>query len=133
MAIPDYQTVMLPLLRFAVDQQEHSLREAIDKLAEEFGLTDEERKELLPSGQQEVFMNRVGWARTYMKKAGLLESTRRGYFKVTERGLKVLRQNLARIDINFLDQFEEFRQFRALRHQRIEEGEVEVETPQKNP
>lgn len=133
MAIPDYQTVMLPLLRFAVDQQEHSLREAIDKLAEEFGLTDEERKELLPSGQQEVFMNRVGWARTYMKKAGLLESTRRGYFKVTERGLKVLRQDLARIDINFLEQFEEFRQFRALRHQRIEEGEVEVETPQKTP
>ena len=66
MAIPDYQTVMLPLLRFAGDRQEHSLRETIDALAEEFALTDEERKALLPSGQQQVFDNRVGWARTYL-------------------------------------------------------------------
>ena len=72
MAIPDYQTIMLPLLRFAGDQQEHSLREAVDQLGERyFKLTEEERKELLPSGLQEVFKNRVGWARTYMKKAGL--------------------------------------------------------------
>jgi restriction system protein len=74
MTIPDYQTVMLPLLRFAADGQEHSLREAIEKLADHFDLSDDERKALLPSGRQATFDNRVGWARTYMKKAGLLHT-----------------------------------------------------------
>jgi restriction system protein len=133
MAIPDYQTIMLPLLRFAGDQQEHSLREAIDQLAEKFALTGVERKELLPSGQQEIFNNRVAWARTYMGKAGLLESTRRGYFKITDRGVKVVKQNPDRIDVKFLDQFEEFRQFRALRHTKIEEEEIEVEAHERTP
>ena len=133
MAIPDYQTVMLPLLKFAGDQREHSLREAVDQLAEEFRLTEEERKELLPSGQQEIFTNRVAWARTYMGKAGLLESTRRGYFKITDRGAKVLKQNPDRIDVKFLEQFEEFRQFRALRHTETKEEEVEVETHERTP
>jgi restriction system protein len=133
MAIPDYQTVMLPLLRFAGDQQEHSLREAIDQLADRFNLTEEEKKDLLPSGQQEIFKNRVGWARTYIKKAGLLETTRRGHFKITERGMKVLKQNPTKVDVNFLDQFEEFRHFRALRHNKIEEGGVEEETPERTP
>jgi restriction system protein len=68
MAIPDYQTLMLPILKFMGDQREHSLREAIDTLADRFHLTAEERRELLPSGKQEIFNNRVGWARTYMKK-----------------------------------------------------------------
>jgi restriction system protein len=133
MAIPDYQTIMLPLLRFAGDQQEHSLREAIDQLAEKFALTGVERKELLPSGQQEIFNNRVAWARTYMGKAGLLESTRRGYFKITDSGVKVVKQNPDRIDVKFLDQFEEFRQFRALRHTKIEEEEIEVEAHERTP
>ena len=123
MAIPDYQSVMLPLLRFAGDEQEHSLRESIDRLAEEFALSEDERKELLPSGQQEVFNNRVGWARTYMKKAGLLDTIRRGYFKITERGVSVLGQNPLAINVHFLEQFEEFRQFRALRHKKTTQGE----------
>jgi len=133
MAIPDYQTLMLPLQRVAGDQQEHSLREVIDQLSEEFGLTEEERKELLPSGQQEIVANRVAWARTYMGKAGLLESTRRGYFKITDRGLKVLKKNPDRIDVKFLEQFEEFRQFRALRHTKSEEQEIEEETHKRTP
>jgi len=133
MGIPDYQTIMLPLLRFAGDQQEHSLREAIDRLADDFGLTEEERKELLSSGQQEIFNNRVAWARSYMGKAGLLESTRRGYVKITDRGMKVLKQNPERIGVKFLDQFEEFRQFRALRHTKTEEEEVEGETHERTP
>ena len=74
MAIPDYQTVMLPLLNLATDGKEHRFRDAIEELAVFFNLTDDERKELLPSGSQATFDNRVGWARTYMKKAGLLES-----------------------------------------------------------
>ena len=86
MTIPDYQTVMLPLLRLAADDREHFVREAVEELAREFKPSEEERKELLPSGGQATFDNRVGWARTYMKKAGLLESPRRGYFRITRRG-----------------------------------------------
>lgn len=115
MAIPDYQTVMLPLLRFAGDRQEHSLRETIDALAIEFALSDDERKALLPSGQQQVFDNRVGWARTYLTKAALLQSTRRAHYEITQRGLDVLAANPARVDVKFLDQFEEFAEFRALK------------------
>ncbi len=113
MSIPDFQSVMLPLLKFAADQQEHSLREAIETLAQTFKLSDEERKELLPSGQQAVFDNRVGWSRTHMKKAGLLESTRRSFFKITQRGLDVLSRNPQKIDVKFLEQFPEFVEFRA--------------------
>src|SRR4030067_1915157 len=121
MAIPDYQSIMLPLLIFAGDKDEHSLREATETLAQEFLLTESERKELLPSGQQEIFHNRVGWSRTYMKKAGLLDSTRRGYFKITDRGIDVLRRNPPKIDAQLLEQFKEFREFRALRHTKGEE------------
>lgn len=111
MPIPDFQTIMLPLLTFARDGAEHTLRETIDALADEFQLTVEERNTLLPSGQQAVFDNRVGWARTYLKKAGLLESTRRGYYRITNRGQQVLRQNPPRIDIAFLRRFPEFIEF----------------------
>ncbi|MEW5706516.1 MAG: winged helix-turn-helix domain-containing protein [Actinomycetota bacterium] len=104
MAIPDYQTIMLPLLEFAGDEKEHSLREAVDVLADKFGLTSDERKELLPSGRQTVFDNRVSWARTYLKKAGLLVSPRRGYFSISHRGLEVLKEKPQRIDVLFLIQ-----------------------------
>jgi restriction system protein len=132
-AIPDYQSLMLPLLQLASDRQEHSLREAIDSLADQCGLSEDEKKELLPSGQQGVFTNRVGWARTYMKKAGLLEATRRGHFAITQRGIDVLAKSPSRIDVKFLDRFEEFKQFRALRHARTgtgvsQETEVDQET-----
>lgn len=109
--IPDYQKIMLPLLKYAEDSQEHHIRDAIEQLADEFKLSEEERRELLPSGQQAVFDNRVGWARTYLKKAGLLESTKRGYFKITERGLKVLKDRPTEIDANYLERFPEFVQF----------------------
>jgi restriction system protein len=112
MAIPDYQSIMLPLLKFVGDNKEHSLRETTEGLANEFQLTPKEREEKLPSGQQAVFGNRVGWARTYMKKAGLVETTRRAFFKITSRGQDVLRTNPSRIDSQFLNRFEEFLSFR---------------------
>jgi restriction system protein len=114
MAIPDYQTCMLPFLRFLEDGQEHSLREAEEALATHFALTPSERAELLPSGQQGVFKNRIGWARTYLKKAGLVEAPRRGVFKITDRGGKTLKADPARIDGKFLEQFPEFIEFREL-------------------
>ena len=81
---------MLPLLRLCNDGSEYANREVLDVLAVEFSLTDEERKLLLPSGQQRVFDNRVAWARAHMKMAGLLENTRRGVFHITARGKEVL-------------------------------------------
>ena len=84
-------------------------------LASNFRLTDEELQELLPSGKQATFVNRVGWAATYLKKAGLLESTKRGYVKLTERGANVLAQSPAAINVRYLKQFPEFIEFQAAR------------------
>ncbi|HEY6712889.1 MAG TPA: winged helix-turn-helix domain-containing protein, partial [Rubrobacter sp.] len=111
MTIPDYQTVMLPLLRFAADGQEHSLRGAIENLADHFDLSDDERKTLLPSGRQATFDNRVGWARTYMKKAGLLHTPRRGYFTITDAGIQALKDNPEAINRKFLERYPEFLEF----------------------
>jgi restriction system protein len=135
MPIPDYQTIMLPLLKFAADEEEHSLRETIEALADHFELTDEERRELLPSGQQATFDNRVGWARTYLKKAGLLESTRRGYYRITDRGQGVVRQSPPEIDRAFLMQFPEFVEFQRPSRDKAEmvgEQEDETRTPEED-
>ena len=112
MTIPDYQTCMLPFLRFLGDESEHTLREAEEALANHFNLTPVERVELLPSGQQGIFKNRIGWARTYLKKAGLLEAPKRAVFKITDRGMKFLASSPARIDVKYLEQFAEFIEFR---------------------
>ncbi len=113
MAIPDYQTIMLPLLKLAADGQEHSLRGAIEDLADHFGLSEEDRKHLLPSGTQATFDNRVGWARTYMKKAGLLKDPRRGYFQITDSGFQALKAKPKNIDNKFLKQYPGFLEFRT--------------------
>ncbi len=117
---------MLPLLRFASDGVERPLKDAIAALSAEFRLTDEEKSEYLPSGQQTVIANRVAWARTYMKKAGLLASPRRGYLAITDRGRSVLRENPPAIGVTFLERFPEFIEFRALRRDR-------EESPNANP
>ena len=127
MAIPDYQSIMLPLLKCVSDGKEHSFREAIDQLADSFGLTPEERKELLPSGQQALFDNRVGWARTYLKKAGLLESTAWGKFCITKRGLEVLKSKPTHIDVKFLRQFPEFVEFQRPTRKQYPDKTVIVE------
>jgi restriction system protein len=114
MAIPDYQTCMLPFLRYLGDEKEHSLRDAEEALAEHFKLTPTERAELLPSGQQGIFKNRIGWARTYLKKAALISAPRRAVFKITERGMQTLASNPSRIDSKFLEQWPEFVEFRDI-------------------
>ncbi len=112
MPIPDFQTVMLPLLKITGDQGEHNFADVIERLAQEFQLTDEERQELIPSGRQARFNSKVYWAKTYLTQAALLESRGRGRFAITSRGLEVLRGNPDRIDIRFLEQYPEFRDFR---------------------
>jgi len=129
MAVPDFQALMLPLLNIAGDGQEHSLDGAIEALGVQFDLGEEDRKELLPSGRQAKFDNRAGWARTYLKKAGLLESTGRGKFRITERGLDVLKGNPASIDVKFLSRFPEFLEFRKAT-KREPEGEETGQTPE---
>jgi restriction system protein len=133
MPIPDYQSIMLPLLKFAGDKKEHSIREAIEHIANIFNLSEEEQREVLPSGRQYIIDNRVGWARTYLKKAGLLESTQRSYFKITNLGLEVLQKNPKEINLKFLEQFPQFIEFRKLRKEKKDEEDKEensTKTPQ---
>ena len=112
MAIPDYQTLMLPILKIAGDGQEHRISDVVDQLAHDFQLTEEERQQFLPSGKQTTFANRVHWAKTYLGQAGLLEATKRAHIRITDRGRKVLAQGPSRIDNEYLSQFTEFIQFR---------------------
>lgn len=113
MPIPDYQTLMLPLLTFVADGREYKLNDAVDALGVQFKLTEEEKIELLPSGQTFVFGSRVGWARTYLKKAGLLESPKRATVVITDRGRSVLNKKPDRIDVKLLRQFPEFVEFQT--------------------
>lgn len=110
MPVPDYQSLMLPVLLMAADG-EVRIGDAVERLAQRLALTPDERAQLLPSGKQSLFGNRVHWAKTYLNKAGLLETTRRGHFQLTERGRQVLSTQPSRIDNEFLSQFLEFRQF----------------------
>jgi restriction system protein len=117
MAIPDYQTLMLPILRLAQDQQEHRFRDAVEILAQEFKLSDDERSELLPSGSQFLFSNRVGWARTYLKQAGLLVSPKRGVFRITQAGLDMLQSNPTKVDNSTLEKYAAFIDFKSRRRE----------------
>lgn len=114
MAIPDFQTIMLPLLKLTADQKEYEFHDLVETLANEFTLSKEERKVLLPSGTAFLFDNRVGWARLYLVRAGLLEKKRRGFVKITQRGSQVLMQKPERIDTKFLEQYPEFAEFKRL-------------------
>jgi restriction system protein len=127
MPIPDYQSLMLPLLKYLGDGKEHQLQETIEAMAQYSGLTQDERKEVLPSGRQPIIDNRVGWARTYMKKAGLIEYTKRGHFRITERGKEVLAEEPEQINVRYLKKFPEFIEFQALKKEEAEEETEEKE------
>jgi len=103
---------MLPLLRMANDEREHRIGDVVEPLAKQLALTDAERSEMLPSGRQAVFNNRVHWAKTYLAQAKLLEVTRRAHFRITDRGRELLKENLDRIDVRLLERFPEFNEFR---------------------
>ena len=111
MAIPDYQTLMLPLSRIIADGREHQQAALVETLADEFDLKPEERMEQIPSGRQTRLYNRVSWARNYLTGAGLLQRTGRGRSGITQRGREVLAGNPDRIDNAYLRQFPEFRDY----------------------
>ena len=111
MAVPDFQSFFKPLLEIAADGKEHSIKEAREKIAIAFRLSREDLQELLPSGTQTKFDNRVAWAKSYFVQAKVLESTKRAHFKITERGKQLHSQGHDRIDIKVLNQYDEFVEF----------------------
>ncbi|MDI6698281.1 MAG: restriction endonuclease [Candidatus Saccharicenans sp.] len=111
MAIPDFQACMLPVLKVLSDGQEHKRLEIVEKVADYFNLAPEERQALLPSGAMRIIVSRVGWARTYLLKAGLVTRTKRGHYKISEEGLKLLEKNPDTINVKTLLQYEEFRKW----------------------
>ena len=116
MPIPDYQAAMLPLLKELADGQDHALGDVLESLAVRFELNPEERRQLLPSGKQPLFNNRIGWARTYLRKAALLDSPKRAVLRITERGKEVLAEDPGRIDKCYLERFPEFMAFLEKSH-----------------
>ena len=111
MPVPDYQTIMLPLLSLLRDGGVHEVREVRDRLTEHFELSEEDLRETLPSGPTPLFNNRVGWATTYLKQARLIDSPKRGTYRLTSRGAEVLQQGPSSIGRDFLAQFPEFKEF----------------------
>lgn len=112
MTIPDFQTVMRPVLAHLADNEAHRSRSVKDAVADEFQLTTEEREELLPSGRQRVIDNRVGWALTYLSQAGLVERPQRGLVRITDLGHQVLTDHPHRVDMKVLEQFPAYIEFR---------------------
>ncbi len=119
MPIPYYQTVMLPLLEELGDGREHTLNDLVERLADRFKLTYAEVEHLLPSGNQAVFRNRVGWARAYLKKSGLVDSPRRAILKITQRGRDVLAEKPNFIGVKYLERYPEFVVFRTRRPEKV--------------
>ncbi len=108
MAIPDFQSIFLPLLKACADGQEHTKQELLPLLAKQFGLTDDELSIKLASGKQGMFDNRVAWTKTHLKQAGLIESLRRGVFRISARGVGVLQENPSFLNIRYLKRFPEY-------------------------
>lgn len=129
MAVPDFQSFFKPLLDIASDGQEHSLKETREKIAIAFSMSAEDLAELLPSGSQSKFDNRVAWAKSYFVQAKVLESLRRAHFKITERGKILHSQGHERIDVKILSQFPEFVEF----HTPSKQNKISVTPPSSSP
>jgi restriction system protein len=135
MAIPSFQDFMLPMLELMRDGEPHKMLDIKEKLAEYFNLSEEEKKMRLPSGKQVVYKFRIGWARTYLYYAGLIERVDKGVYKITERGLEVLREKPSKINVNYLMRFPEFREFlnkgkeKTTEDDKSTQGISETETP----
>lgn len=126
MPIPDFQTLMRPLLQHLSDDSDHSNQETVSVLVDQFHLSEEERIQLLPSGKQSVFTNRIAWAKSHLKQAGLIESPRWGVYRISARGLTLLRATEGPINIKVLSQFPEYQKFRS---SKPAEAEVIEEPP----
>ncbi|HQH74084.1 MAG TPA: restriction endonuclease [bacterium] len=133
MAVPNYQTFFKPLLDLALDGKEHSMQEAREQIAGMMNLSEQELNELLPSGNQRVFDNRVSWAKTYLVQAKLLESPRRGYFRITQRGRELQKKNPQSINLSTLNQYSEFIDFKKPNLLKNSELLQDIETTAETP
>lgn len=124
MAIPDFQSIMLPFLQVLADGEERSMKEMVESLAKHFSLTESELEEMLPSGQQSIFNNRVAWAKTYLKGAGLVDNPTRGRVRISSSGTDVISSRPKTIDVPFLRQFESFQAFAGQRTGGSDQGEA---------
>lgn len=131
MSIPNYQDFMRPMLEVIADGREWASKDLKEAVATRVGLTEADRAEMLPSGRQLTYLNRIGWAQTYLSKAGLLNASRRGWIRITDRGREVLVQG-HRIDARFLLQFEEFQQFKS-RAQEPTEAKAQIDQDDATP
>jgi len=111
LAVPDFQSFFLPLLQYSSDGELHSTKEAYDAMADHFNLSKEDQQEMLPSGKQATYKNRIAWARVYLSKALLLESPKRGFFRIAERGRELLKSNPTKLRVKQLKQYPEFVEF----------------------
>jgi restriction system protein len=131
MTVPDFQTLMLPVLQYHGDKLEHTKQETIEALATQFKLTSEERKDTLPSGNQLRFDNRLSWSITYLVKSGLLTRTSRGKCTITNRGLTVLNEKPSKITTKYLEKFPEYLAFKNYKKEVETKTEYnEISTPQ---
>ena len=133
MPVPGFQTIMLPILKVLSDGREYAISQLVDQIANDFKMSEEDRQEKLPSGQQTYLVNRVGWARTYLKKAGLLSVPRRGYAQITDEGRKLLAENLPRIDLRLLERYKGFVEFRDAHLDKTEKVEVAAASAEVTP
>ena len=131
MKIPEFQKFLISLLKKVEDGEEKSMSDVMVALAKDFNLSEEDQKEMLPSGTQSIFKNRVGWAKTYLKKATLVDSPKRGAIRITEQGKKVLSEDLSEITIKYLRKFPEFVNFQSVNNKKKSGsmGDLSNETP----
>jgi len=111
MPVPDLESIMMPMLKFLGDKKDHSMKEVEESLAIFFKLNEDEKRQLKPSGGESIFHNRLHWAKFYLKKAVLVEGKPRSGFKITPRGISVLKEGPDKIDTEYLTQFREFKDF----------------------
>jgi restriction system protein len=128
-SIPPFQETMYPLLKTISNGNEFGAKFVIESVSDAFKLSDEERKQLLPSGSQRIIANRCLWALSYMKKAGLIESPKRGVYKITKRGTDALSSGITNIGIDFLSRYPEFQEFRTRKNEQQNDGETEEIQP----
>lgn len=134
MPIPKFKDFMLPFLQHLSDNNEHSMKELENSLAVKFNITDEELARSTPSGRMSIFKNRVGWSKTYLKKAGLIDAPKKSFFKITQLGQKVLKEKPNVIDPKYLDRFPSFLEFKFGHEVAAidEKNEISEVTPEEN-
>jgi len=130
MSIPDYESIMLPVLQFIKDGNVYKTRSIVEYIIELFKISPEEAKELIPSGRAKLIDNRVGWACTHLRKAGLIDSPQRGLNQITEEGKMVVTSSTDKVTAKYLAQFSKYNDFKKIENKEISKEEENDRTPE---